>query len=125
MNYKADKKTLPSVRGMAKPNAGKVSTTSDPEPATKKDVTAVSQNFTLDDVLMNEWVTFQANGCSVWLIAGASDDTVTAVATGPALKLADGQTYDALITKNTQQIGFISTGSFTGGLQYWPSSRND
>ena len=125
MNYKADKVTLPSVRGLSKNGLNAVGTTSDPEPASKKDVTSSSQNYTLDTQAIGQWFPMQASGCSVWLIAGKIGDTVTAVATGPGMKLADGQMYHALITTNTQKLGYISTGSFTGGLLIFPSCRDD
>lgn len=124
INYRADYITLPSVRGVGK-IGGVVGTTSDVVPATKKDATNGNQNFNLDDLLLHQWVTFQANGCTIWLLAGATTDTVTASATGPGVRLDSGVLFHARITKATQQIGYISTGSFTAGLLYWPSARND
>lgn len=124
LNYRADKVTLPSVRGISAQN-GIQGKTTDPEPATAHNVTAVSQTFTLDALALNRWVTLQANGCTVYVLGGAIGDTVTASATGACLRLDSGQTKDFMVTKSTQLIAFISTGSFTGGLVHWISDRND
>jgi hypothetical protein len=123
-NYKADKVTLPSVRGIPDKKGGAKGTTSDVGKATALNVTAASQDLEMDDRLLNRWVTFQAVGCTVHLVGGRLSDTTTASTTGACLKLTDGAMHHALITIDTQQVGYISTGNFTGGLVYWCSDRD-
>lgn len=124
MNYKADKVTLPSVRGIPDKKGGARGTTSDVGKATAVNVTGSSQDVELDDRLLGRWVTIQAVGCVLHIIGGRLADTTTASATGACMKLLDGQMAQFLVTIDTQQFGVISTGAFTGGCVYWCSDRD-